>query len=114
MIAVALAGGAGAASRLVFDGLVRERLGHRLPWGTLIVNILGSLALGWLVGTGAGTGWMTIAGTGYLGGFTTFSAASFESARMALDHHWGAGVTHALGTLVLCVGAAALGYAVGS
>jgi CrcB protein len=111
VIAVALAGGAGAAARLVVDGFVRGRLGHSLPWGTLLINIVGSAALGWLAASSASAPWFAIAGTGFLGGFTTFSTASFESARLALERRWAASVGYGLGTLALCVGAAALAYA---
>jgi len=106
VVGTALAGGAGAVTRLVVDGLIRGRLGDRLPWGTLIVNIVGSGALGWLLGSGAPAGLTSIAGTGFLGGFTTFSAASFESARLALERRWAAAVLYGLGTLVLCTAAA--------
>jgi CrcB protein len=110
MIVIALAGGAGAALRLVVDGLVRNRVGTALPWGTLAINIVGSFALGWLVGAGAGRTWLDVAGTGFLGGFTTFSAASFETARLASDRRWPAAVGYGAGSLVASVGAASLGY----
>lgn len=96
--------------RLVVDGLVRRRMGASLPWGTLMINIAGSLALGWLVGTSAGHIWLDVAGTGFLGGFTTFSAASFETARLALDRRWPAAVGYGAGSLAAAVSAASLGY----
>lgn len=111
MIVVALAGGAGAAMRLIIDGVMRSRLGASLPWGTLAINIVGSFALGWLMGAGAGRPLMDVAGAGFLGGFTTFSTASFETARLAVDHRWPAAVSYGVGTLVACVGVASLGYA---
>lgn len=110
MIVVALAGGAGAAVRFILDGLTRSVLGDRLPWGTLLVNVTGSLALGWLVGADAGPTWLDVAGVGFLGGFTTFSAASFETARLAMEDRSLASLGYGLGTLVICVCAAALGY----
>lgn len=110
MIAIALAGGAGAAMRLVVDGLVRSRMGTSLPWGTLVINIAGSFALGWLVGDGVSRTWLDVAGTGFLGGFTTFSAASFESARLALDRRWPAAIGYGAGGLAAAVSAASLGY----
>lgn len=110
MIAIALAGGAGAAARLIVDGLIRARAGHRLPWGTLTINVLGSFALGWLVGDDASREWLAVAGTGFLGGFTTFSAASFETARLALDRRWPAAAGYGAGSLAASVSAASLGY----
>ncbi|MFL6090889.1 MAG: fluoride efflux transporter FluC [Aeromicrobium sp.] len=110
MILVALAGGLGAALRLVTDGVVRSVAGSRLPWGTLVVNVLGSTALGALLGGGADGQTATVVGTGLLGGFTTFSTASFESAALALEQRRSAAFGYAAGTLVLSVAAAALGY----
>jgi len=110
MILVALAGGLGATLRLVTDGVVRSLIGARLPWGTLLINVLGSAGLGALTGSGVGAQTASVVGTGLLGGFTTFSAASFESAALALDKRWTGAVLYAVGTLVLSVAAAALGY----
>ena len=114
MIWIALAGGAGASARFVFDGIVRSQLGDRLPWGTLIINLLGSFLLGWLVGASTGRVLLAILGTGFLGGFTTFSAASFETARLTADRRWTAALLYGVGTLVFAVAAAAAGYAIGS
>jgi CrcB protein len=110
MILVALAGGLGASLRLVIDGIVRSLLGPRLPWGTLLINVLGSAGLGALLGSGAGAQAAAVVGTGLLGGFTTFSTASFESAALIFDKRWVAAILYAAATLVLSVAAAALGY----
>jgi CrcB protein len=110
IVLAALAGGLGASLRLVGDGVVRSILGDRLPWGTLLINVVGSAGLGVLVGTGAGPQTASVVGTGLLGGFTTFSTASFESAALALDRRWTAAVLYAVGTLLLSVAAAAFGY----
>lgn len=113
MIALtALAGGLGAALRLVTDGLVRSVLGSRLPWGTLLINVVGSCALGALIGSGPATRTLAIVGTGLLGGFTTFSTASFETAVLVLERRRLAGFGYAVLTLAAAVGAAASGYAV--
>ena len=109
-IAIAVAGGIGASLRLVADGVVRSMIGTRLPWGTLLVNILGSAGLGVLLGSGAGSQALWVVGTGLLGGFTTFSTASFESAALILERRWGGAASYAIGTLVLTVAAAAVGY----
>lgn len=110
VILVALAGGLGAALRLVTDGVVRSLAGTRLPWGTLLINVAGSAGLGVIVGSGAGPLTASVVGTGLLGGFTTFSTASFESAALVLDKRLTGAVLYALGTLVLSVAAASLGY----
>lgn len=111
MIALtALAGGLGAALRLVVDGMVMTVVGRRLPWGTLAVNVVGSLALGALVGSGSPGAVIAVVGTGLLGGFTTFSTASFETAVLVLERRPIAGIGYGALTLTGAVGAAALGY----
>lgn len=110
ILAIAVAGGAGASLRLVVDGMVRSMTGTRLPWGTLVVNVAGSAGLGVLMGSGAGSQSLWLLGTGLLGGFTTFSTASFESAALILDRRWTGAIGYAAGTLLLSVAAAALGY----
>jgi CrcB protein len=110
VITVALAGGVGAALRLVIDGVVRSAVGSRLPWGTLAVNLAGSFALGALAGSAPSTTTLALIGTGLLGGFTTFSTASFETAVLVLERRPLAGIGYAALTLVTAVGAAALGF----
>ncbi|MCW2798702.1 MAG: chromosome condensation protein CrcB [Aeromicrobium sp.] len=110
---VALAGGIGAGTRFSVDAVLRPRVSTTLPWSTHLINISGSLLLGLMVGLGADDTWQTIAGTGFLGGFTTFSTASVETAHLALDGRYRAAFVNAAGMLVLSVGAAALGYALG-
>ena len=96
---------------LLVDAFVRPRVSSTLPWSTHLINIAGSLLLGLIVGLGAGDTWHTIAGTGFLGGFTTFSTASVETVHLALDGRYRAAFVNASGMLVLSVAAAALGYA---
>ncbi len=81
---VALGGGFGAWLRLLASRVMPAAPGG-FPWATLTVNVLGSLAIGLLVGWLArqgeqGEGWRLLLGVGVLGGFTTFSAFSFELA----------------------------------
>jgi CrcB protein len=110
MILVALAGGVGAALRLITDGVVRSLVGNRLPWGTLAINVVGSAALGGLLGSSPDPSTANVIGTGLLGGFTTFSTASLESAALALERRRVAALGYAVGTLTLSVTAAALAY----
>jgi CrcB protein len=106
-LAVSVAGGLGAALRLVVDGVVRARLQTSLPVGTLLINVLGSLLLG--LGTGLTLSawlpeaWHLVLGGGLLGGFTTFSTASYETVRLAMDRRSPAAAATGLGMLVLAV-----------
>lgn len=83
---VGLAGSLGAAARFVLDGTIRARVATSVPVGTIVINVAGSLLLGFLTGLVAFhhvTPTLTlVAGTGFCGGFTTFSTASFETVRL--------------------------------
>ena len=78
LLAVGLVGGLGALARFTLDGAVAARLGRQLPFGTLAVNLSGAFALGVLAATLSGDAYR-IAGTGFLGAYTTFSTFAFES-----------------------------------
>ena len=110
---IALAGAAGAVSRFVLDALIRRRTPDSFPWATMVVNVSGSLVLGVLTGLvlyrGASSDLTLILGTGFCGGYTTFSTASFETVRLAERGEWVRAAVNALGTVVLTVSAAAVG-----
>jgi CrcB protein len=116
--AVALAGGLGAALRLVVDGIVRAAVPTRLPLATAVINVGGSFVLGSLTGLAASSalapGWLLVLGGGLMGGYTTFSTASVETVRLLAERRWGTGVAYGLGVLVLAVGAGVLGVLLGS
>ncbi|MBD8486923.1 MULTISPECIES: fluoride efflux transporter CrcB [unclassified Frigoribacterium] len=118
VVAVAVAGGVGAATRFVVDGLVKDRLGSAYPWGTTVINVSGSFALGVLTGLAlqavVAPEWKAVLGTGLLGGYTTFSTASVETVRLLAAGRRGAAVANGLGMLVACVGVASLGLWLGS
>lgn len=111
--AVAVAGGAGAATRFVVDGLVRSRWRGVLPLATMLINVTGSLVIGLINGAalfhGLGPIWLVVTATGFCGGYTTFSTAMVETVRLVQSDEWRWAVANAFGTLVLCVVAAAAG-----
>jgi CrcB protein len=112
---LSLAGGGGAIARYVIDSRVRARWPVEFPVGTLLINITGSFLLGILTGLviahGASTDLRTIAGTGFCGGYTTFSAASTETVRLAEERRWVACLSYAAGSLMLALLAAGAGLA---
>ena len=114
---VALGAAAGAPARWWLDQHVRRRAGDEFPWGTLLINVVGSLVLGVVLGATAGGSTaqvVALVGTGFCGGFTTFSSFGFETVRLAED---GAFVEATLNVVVgVAVGlaAAAAGWALGS
>ena len=110
---VALAGGFGAATRFWVDGEVRARGRAVLPVGTLVVNVTGSLLIGLVAGAHllAGlplTGYLLLA-TGFCGGYTTFSAATVETVRLAQAGERGRAVAYVVGSMLLTLAAAAAG-----
>jgi CrcB protein len=109
VLVVGLVGGLGAIGRFVLDGAVSERVGGRFPYGTLAVNLTGSLALGVIVGAAVRGDAYDIVGTGLLGAYTTFSTWALESHRLGEDGQLPAGalnfaVSLALGVLVAWAG----------
>lgn len=110
-----VAGGVGAGLRYVVDGLVMRGRKDAFPLGIVVVNVTGSFALGLLTGLGGAVGpdWLTIAGVGLLGGYTTFSTVSVEVALLAQERRRGWAWANLAGTVVLAVAAAAAGLALG-
>ncbi|MRK03189.1 fluoride efflux transporter CrcB [Aeromicrobium sp. S22] len=107
---MALAGGLGAGARWSVGAWITPRTSHRLPWATLVINVTGSFALGLLVGLATDSTWLTILGTGFLGGYTTFSTASTDTVQLAIDRRYAAAAVNASVMLVLGVAAAACGW----
>ncbi|NMM16285.1 MAG: fluoride efflux transporter CrcB [Cellulomonas sp.] len=116
LLLVALLGGLGAATRFVVDGLIRGRRSRVFPLATVLINVSGSALLGLLAGASAyhslGTTVYVVAAVGFCGGYTTFSTAMVETVRLAQQGDYRRAVANALGTLLLAVGAAALGILV--
>ena len=61
------------------------RFGAAFPWGTLVVNVVGSFVLGVVVGAGLGTAPLSLIGIGFCGAFTTFSTMATELALLWRD-----------------------------
>ena len=116
-LAIAVAGGVGAVCRFVLDGLLTSLSEADFPWPTVLINITGSLLLGLITGFAVSgllsEAWRLVLGTGFLGGYTTFSTASVDTIRLLQQRRWTAGIVHGLGTLVIAVGAAGLGLGLG-
>jgi CrcB protein len=113
--AFVLAGAVGAPVRYLVDGAVGDRSEGVFPWGTFIINVSGSLALGFLTGLALYRAFpnepKVVLGTGFCGAYTTFSTFSFETVRLVDEGALTAALRNALGTLVACAVAAAAGLA---
>ena len=100
-----LGGAAGAGLRYEVGRLTLQRFGAGFPWGTLTVNLAGGLLMGLLAGALTGIGMMSrpawmLLGVGVLGGFTTFSAFSFDLFYMIQRGQPGVAVGYALASVL--------------
>ena len=114
LLAIALGGACGYVSRFLVAREMGRRLGDFLPYGTLAVNVLGSLALGWLATVFLDRPEINSAlrlgiAVGFLGAFTTFSTFSLESVQLLLNGAvWRAMLNITVNTVV-CLGMCYLG-----
>lgn len=114
----AVLGGLGAAVRFLVDTLVARWNPWTVPLGTVVVNATASFALGVLTGVALSDPALadvrTVIGTGFLGGYSTFSTASVEGARLIKAGRPWAAAAHAGGMAAISLLAALLGVLVGS
>ena len=113
--AVALGGAVGGVARVWLSVVLTARFGAVLPLGTLVVNVTGALALGWLAALalpGGGAVWLLLA-VGALGSYTTVSTFAIETLGLWDDGRARAAAAYAALSLVLCLGGAALGLGLG-
>lgn len=118
-VLLALGGGAGANARFYLGRWVagvQEQYagGVAFPWGTFVINVSGSAVLGLLAGLCLGHAdpvrrvWYVLLGTGFCGGFTTFSTFSVEALELIREERLGAALAYTLGSVAAGVAAAAL------
>ena len=115
IILAVLAGGMiGAPARYVADRAIQGRRDAVFPWGTLAVNLAGSLVIGFLLGAqrhlGLPAAAFALLGTGLCGGLTTFSAFSYETLRLLEDGAVSKAGINVIGSLAAGVLLAWLGY----
>jgi CrcB protein len=113
---VGVAGAVGAVARYLVDGTVQDRTAGPFPFGTLTVNVVGSLVLGFLAGYvlahAGGRTAKTIVGTGFCGALTTWSTASWETVRLAEEGATTTALAFTAANLVASFAAAAVGIIV--
>lgn len=115
LLLVFLGGGLGAMARYLVGVRALQTFGSAWPYGTFLVNVIGGLAMGVLVGVWAHRGgphqqaWQLLLGVGVLGGFTTFSAFSLETALMLEKRAYGPALSYAAASVLLSVFALFLG-----
>jgi len=112
----ALSGGLGGVARFYVDSRVNRAHRSVMPWGTLVVNASACLLLGLFTGIGlahAPGAWLTVLGTGFTGGYSTFSTAFVETGRLLLQRRWGLAAAQGIGMMVLCLALALAGIWLG-
>jgi CrcB protein len=108
---VLLGAAVGAPLRYLTDLLVQSRHDSVLPWGTLVVNVGGSLVLGAAAATMPDHEWaLALVGTGFCGALTTFSNFGYESVRLAQGGWVKASVAYVVLSVGLSLAACALGW----
>lgn len=111
---VFLGAGVGGLVRYALGGWIQQAAGAGFPWGTLVVNVTGSLLLAFLYavleGTIAAPQWRALLGIGFCGGYTTFSTFSYETLRLLQEAQWGRASWYVLGSVALSLIAAAAGF----
>ncbi|HEY3669539.1 MAG TPA: fluoride efflux transporter CrcB [Acidimicrobiia bacterium] len=114
---VAVAGALGALGRYGVHGLVQSRVASRFPYGTVVVNVTGSLMLGLVVGLATYQGLdadvRTVVGTGFIGAYTTFSSFSYDTFGLIEAGEVRPALANALGSVVVGLAAATAGFALG-
>lgn len=113
--AIAVGAAAGGVSRFYLTVAMQQRFGDAFPWGTLLINVTGSLLLGFIIRYAMATPSMSLElrlmlTTGFCGGYTTFSAYSYETAVMLEKGEYGRASLYSIGSVVLALLATFAGF----
>ncbi len=115
---VALGGALGSVLRFAVSEWMGLRYGSAFPWGTMAVNVVGSLLIGLLAAMAVPEGVRLLSQTparaflivGLCGGFTTFSTFSLQTLVLMQGGQWAAAGANVVASVVLCLAAVAAGY----
>jgi len=114
---IALGGALGSVARFALNGVISSHVGETFPWGTLVINVTGSFAIGFFA-TLTGPEGRAFAGgdtraffmTGICGGYTTFSSFSLQALNLARDGEWLRAGGYTAGSVVACLAAVWIGH----
>jgi CrcB protein len=114
---ICLAGALGTGVRYLVGIWAGRALGASFPYGTFIVNVVGSFLIGAIMHVALTTDMISptlrlTLTTGFMGGLTTYSTFNYETLKYFEERAWGAGLTNVGVTLFGCLGAGVLGLAV--
>jgi CrcB protein len=114
---IALGGAIGSVSRFMLDGVVSNWLGATFPWGTFVINVSGSFAIGFFATLTGPEGRIFVGPTGrrffmtgICGGYTTFSSFSLQTLTLANDEQWMLAGANVVFSVVCCLVAVWLGH----
>ena len=116
---IAVGSALGGMARYWLSGVVANSIGETFPWGTMIINILGSFVIGCFAALTGPDGRLLV-GTlprqfvmiGICGGFTTFSSFSLQTLNLVNDSEWLYAGLNVVGSVVLCLLAVWLGHSI--
>ncbi len=115
VVGIALAGALGAPTRYLVDRFVQRRTERDFPLGTFVVNVSGSVILGFIVGLGLYHAFpdtpSTVLGSGFCGAYTTFSTFTYETLALAEARAYSAAVSNVLLSAIVPALAAGAGLA---
>lgn len=116
LLLIALGAAVGAPLRYLTDRFIQARHDAVFPWGTLTVNVVGSLIMGFLVGAAAAGRLdpmiLTVLGPGFCGALTTYSTFGYETLRLAEDGSRFLATANIVINLFAGLGAAFVGVAI--
>ena len=116
-ILIAIGSAIGGTLRFWLSGVIAEALGVIFPWGTLIINITGSIAIGLFASMTVGDGrfpvpfeWRSFFMVGICGGYTTFSSFSLQTLGLMQSGQWSSAFLNVIGSVFLCLIGVWLGH----
>ena len=118
---IALGGALGSVARYGCSSLVANWFGQSFPWGTLLVNVLGSFVIGFFAAVTGPDGRVLVSGDvrqfvtiGICGGYTTFSSFSIQTLTLVQDGEVIRAGANVVASVALCLASVWLGYAAGA
>ena len=116
-LCIAIGGALGSVARFWFSGFVAQRFGETFPFGTILVNVTGSFAIGFFATLTSPDGRVLVSPSfreffmiGICGGYTTFSSFSLQTLNLANDGEWLYAGLNVVFSVVLCLVAVWLGH----
>jgi CrcB protein len=114
---VAMGGALGSVGRFWINGMVSRHFGETFPWGTMLINVTGSFAIGFFATMTGSDGRLfapasvrTFFMVGICGGYTTFSSFSLQTLNLANNGEWFRAGVNVLLSVFLCLAATWLGF----